>query len=256
MMLKKANGDYIAFQDADDWSDLKRFEKQVEFLEQNKQIFLCGTEYRYVNDIGELECLYKLPSTHEEIIKSIDLKHVPPFCPASCMIRREVIETIGGFRDYFDRIASADFDWIYMIIEKYSVANLEDILYFYRKNYNSVTLSYSSDIRKYISYKIAYFFHIERINNAGKDSLWFKDMTKVNIFIKSNLKEYYDDPSLNYRQLAFQHLHKRHFLKSLYFISIAATKNILFRKNYSLFKYILWKIFIDRKYDERLRYFN
>jgi len=42
--IRKANGKYIARMDADDISLPQRLEKQVEFMEKNKNIGICGTQ--------------------------------------------------------------------------------------------------------------------------------------------------------------------------------------------------------------------
>lgn len=46
--LKMASGKYIARMDADDYSDITRFEKQIKYLEINSNVVLCGTWTRNV----------------------------------------------------------------------------------------------------------------------------------------------------------------------------------------------------------------
>ncbi len=48
--LKIAQGDYIARMDADDIALPKRFEKQVQFLDKNKECIVCGTNISYIGD--------------------------------------------------------------------------------------------------------------------------------------------------------------------------------------------------------------
>jgi glycosyltransferase involved in cell wall biosynthesis len=45
LAVKKARGKYLARMDADDVSLRTRLEKQYRFLEENRDVFLCGTSY-------------------------------------------------------------------------------------------------------------------------------------------------------------------------------------------------------------------
>jgi len=51
--LKIAKGEYIACMDEDDISMPERLEKEVEFLEQNRNVGLVGTDYFMINEKGE-----------------------------------------------------------------------------------------------------------------------------------------------------------------------------------------------------------
>ena len=47
-VLKRVTGDYIAFQDADDWSEPDRLQKQLNEFDKDPQLGICFTNYRYV----------------------------------------------------------------------------------------------------------------------------------------------------------------------------------------------------------------
>lgn len=51
--LEKSNGKYIARNDADDISEPRRLEKQFRYLEDNPEIFLCGTNAKKIDENGE-----------------------------------------------------------------------------------------------------------------------------------------------------------------------------------------------------------
>ncbi len=71
--IKKAQGKYIAKMDADDIADPKRLEKQVEFLEKNKRIFLAGTQVYVIDKAGKTIGKKTVPLTHNEIYNSFFL---------------------------------------------------------------------------------------------------------------------------------------------------------------------------------------
>ena len=60
--ILKAKGKYVARQDADDFSYKKRIELQVNFLENNKNYIMCGTQRVIINKINSknIEIFYLL----------------------------------------------------------------------------------------------------------------------------------------------------------------------------------------------------
>lgn len=84
--IAMAKGRYIARMDADDISGKTRLEKQVEFLEQNPDYVLCGTNYEMFPQGGASS----LPETDESI--KIGLLSITPFCHPSAMVRTKVLE--------------------------------------------------------------------------------------------------------------------------------------------------------------------
>lgn len=52
--LRKAQGKYIAIMDSDDISLLNRLEKQYNYLEKNKHIFLVGSSAIYIDESGNI----------------------------------------------------------------------------------------------------------------------------------------------------------------------------------------------------------
>jgi len=71
---------YIARMDADDISNIDRFKKQIEFMENNKDIDICGTFIREFGDGIEYEKIVKYPLTHQKMFnffkKRVPLAHV------------------------------------------------------------------------------------------------------------------------------------------------------------------------------------
>jgi glycosyltransferase involved in cell wall biosynthesis len=251
LLLEKASGQFITFQDADDWSDPARIQKQVEYLIQHQDVYMCGTDYRYINFDGSQEKLYDLPLLHNSIMTFIEEINSPPFCAASCMIRYEVYKTLGGFRSYFDGIGAADFDWHYRIIEKFKVANLPDVCYFYRKNPNSITFNISEDLRKIVSDKIAFFLYQER-KLFGLDSLDQNSLEKIDTYISQFLIEYKNNPSLIFKKISISLIHKGQKTRALGYVIKAIIKEPFKKDNYSLLKYWFWKYFIDQSVNSDL----
>ncbi|MCU6600455.1 glycosyltransferase [Peribacillus frigoritolerans] len=92
--LKACSGDYIARADDDDFSYNNRLEKQVTFLEANKNIVAVGGWVKIVDELGNGSAVRKYPSLND-IPKSIPFR-----CPIQhsfLMVRRNVMIDVGGY---------------------------------------------------------------------------------------------------------------------------------------------------------------
>ncbi|MCL5432668.1 MAG: glycosyltransferase family 2 protein [Patescibacteria group bacterium] len=86
--IQKASGKYIARMDADDVCDSERLKKQVEFLENNPNVFLVGTNAHVINKHGEKIGEKIEPLTYQNIKKAYFTFH--PLIHPSCMYRQKI----------------------------------------------------------------------------------------------------------------------------------------------------------------------
>lgn len=250
-LLKEASGEFITFQDGDDWSSAERLSLQLAFLEKFKSVSLCGTQVIYIESGGKSRNGELNPLTHQEILEYTFTRESLPFCAASCMIKREVYQTVGGFREFFDRIGAADFDWLYRIIEKFKVANLSEYMYFYNQHAFSFTHTMSRDLRKIISSELAYFLFRQRVS-TGTDSIMTGNYSELDEYSNALLTEFLNDSSLIYNNIAMSSIHKKQLFLAIKYIIIGIYQKPCMRKNYSLLKYCIWKFLIDRKFNQQL----
>jgi len=129
-----AIGKYIARMDADDLSLPTRLERQFEFMERNKDVALCGTWYQL---LGGANNVVRYVCTHNEIrMKMLYQSH---FCHPTVIFRKSMIDTLTlKFDPLF--IHAEDYDFFVRIAEKFSVANISDVLLTYRVHEQSVSL--------------------------------------------------------------------------------------------------------------------
>jgi len=137
--IKKASGKYIAIQDADDISFQTRLEKEVEFMEQNEDIFCVGTFADKMEADGKFIELMTYPlKTHEEIYNDILVKQHNNIIDPSCMYRREDFNKLGGYDGRWKLVP--DFNlWVRAAQAGCKFANLQEVLVHYRQHSNSVT---------------------------------------------------------------------------------------------------------------------
>ncbi len=124
--LRQAKGEYIARMDGDDISLPKRIEKQVEFMEDNDDILLCGVQ---VEVFGSEKWDWKL-ETDPAQIRTDGLFYSPCVHP-TILFRRDVIDKHNIFYNK-EYKASEDYDFFIRVLEFGQIANLKEILFKYR----------------------------------------------------------------------------------------------------------------------------
>jgi glycosyltransferase involved in cell wall biosynthesis len=133
--LMLATGEYIARQDADDRSLPERLKRQVDYLTVHPEVGLLGTGYEIVDQFGKvLEEIFP-PPTDEELREALIFGNI--FCHGSVMLRKDVVEKVGGYDETFR--VTQDYDLWLRIAELSRLASLDMILYQYRFDDETVT---------------------------------------------------------------------------------------------------------------------
>jgi len=118
--------EYIARMDADDWSYPERFQKQIDFLESNKEVVLCGTQGYWLKDLNQNpDSGWEYP-TSNEYIKCYLLF-------AACFHHQSIVLQSKFFLEtnlrYDETIATCeDWDLWTRVVQKGKVANLGEFL--------------------------------------------------------------------------------------------------------------------------------
>jgi len=116
--------------DADDVAYPRRLEAQLELLERRRSIAACGTGVRYVprSALGPGYARYErwLNGLTEPEELERDLFVECPIAHPTLMIRRRILENVGGYRD---REEPEDYDLILRIVEAgHEIANVPEVL--------------------------------------------------------------------------------------------------------------------------------
>ncbi len=96
--LKKATGEYIARIDDDDvWVDVRKLQKQIDFLEQNPDYVLVGTGIILVDKNGKQIDQYLFSASDDEIRKKILGQNC--FAHPTVLFRNDIVKKIGGYSE-------------------------------------------------------------------------------------------------------------------------------------------------------------
>lgn len=136
--IAHAKGEYIARIDADDIADPLRLSKQHSFMEQNKDIALCGTFGWIIDSGGRKIREKKFPTEHAEIKKMLIYNN--QFIHSSLFIRRNILNEIGGYDEHFKK--SQDYELAFRIAAVHKVANIAEPLISWR--YGKQSLSWQN----------------------------------------------------------------------------------------------------------------
>ncbi len=135
--LKLCRGELICRQDSDDWSELERFERQIQFMEKYPDVSLLGSNMMFHDENGHAFRRTDLPLTFEDIITH--LPHMNPFCHGSVCFRKTAAETAGAYRHELE--PTEDYDLFSRICDKFRAANLPDVLYHLRRTNRAVSVT-------------------------------------------------------------------------------------------------------------------
>jgi len=126
--LEYVSGKYVARMDADDISDLHRLLTQFNYLENNPEISVCGSNYCLIDEAGNLIKSVILPENDNQIKRALFFKN--PICHPSVMYRRDLVLSVGG---YLGGLHAEEYDlWTRLCLKKVKFYNIQKNLLGYR----------------------------------------------------------------------------------------------------------------------------
>lgn len=132
--LKYAEGAYIARMDGDDISLPHRFEKEVEFLDENSDIAIVSSPMIYFDETGEWGV-----GSSIEYPNMKDLLRGTTFAHAACMVRRAAYQDVDGYSVDEKLLRVEDYHlWVKMYAKGYIGYNIQEPLYKMRDDKHAI----------------------------------------------------------------------------------------------------------------------
>lgn len=132
--LSIATGEYIARMDGDDDCLPKRFEKQINFLENNKDYGLVSSPMILFDENGEWG-----QTSSPEYPSAEDVVSGSPICHAPVMMRKECMDKVGGYTEDERMLRVEDVNlWIKLYAAGYKCYNIQEPLYRMRNDQNAL----------------------------------------------------------------------------------------------------------------------
>lgn len=186
--LSLAQGEYIARFDADDISLPQRLEKQVKFMDENPNVGLLGTQYESFPKKRKSSLL-----TASNLIKETLLVQSNQFGHPTVMIRKSVLDNHNIKYDK-QALHTEDYKMWLEIAKVTDVANLNDVLLYYRRHSGSIcsnnVIKQNLNVQKIMFMAQGEFFGInadeqlkivEKLQN--KENISAHDLEKITEFV-------------------------------------------------------------------------
>ncbi len=174
--IRHAAGEYIARQDADDVSYPKRLEKQVRFLERNRDHAAVGSCIHIINKKSKIKGTLRKPLESDLISETLQKNNC--IAHGSVLMRKNGLLEVGLYDESID--VAQDYDLFIRLSEKFKLANLPDILYGWRNRKGNISNERRQLQRLYnkIIQDRAWSRQHSRLNE-GRMDLHNKDMMEV-----------------------------------------------------------------------------
>ncbi len=160
--LEMADTEFIARMDADDISAPDRFEKQLDYLEKNKNIFMVGSDLQFIDREGNNTKLLLALSSDDDIKKNM-LKNISMYHPVLLFRNDKKIK----YREKMQYCEDYDL-YLQMMTENYSFGNINEPLLKYRILDTSMSRQQDKVIKNLFVHKAKELFK-ERLE-IGQDS--------------------------------------------------------------------------------------
>lgn len=127
--LQHCNYDIVCIVDTDDICIKDRFEKQIDFFKNNRDIDIIGGQiYEFIDDLNNISGVREVPLEHQELINFSKKKS--PFNNMTIAYKKEAILNAGG---YHHHLWMEDYNLFLRLIAKgYKLQNLPDFLVYAR----------------------------------------------------------------------------------------------------------------------------
>ena len=174
--LSHAHGEYIAVLDSDDtWTDTNKLQKQFDFLEQNKDYVLIGSNIQIVDEHGVKIQDTTFP-TEDTLIRATILKS-NPIPHSTVLYRKTLAEKVGRYSEKLSCVEDLDLFLRLGLLGK--VKNLAEITTAYTRHSGG-----TSHTRKIT---MAWNHYTIVLKNIGKYPHWLSAITWAKLRLLKNL---------------------------------------------------------------------
>lgn len=132
--IDRANGEYIARQDADDWSAPNRLELQIKQAKATRSAVI-GSAFAMIDLQGKVVGYQAAYEDNASIQTQLRVSN--PFGHGSILMRRDVVQDIGKYRKSVGPVEDYDL-WI-RLAPTVSMSGINEVLYFWRVNPSGIS---------------------------------------------------------------------------------------------------------------------
>ncbi|WP_186991287.1 glycosyltransferase [Constantimarinum furrinae] len=124
-LAQEMDYELIARLDCGDFNHKGKYQRQLEYLDNNPDVKLLGTWARVLDDKGNFKHMLKHPCAYEQIKKKMYFNSM--FLNPSVVFYTEILKTVGNY-PYKYRRAAQDYAFFFKVIRQYKAENLPEVL--------------------------------------------------------------------------------------------------------------------------------
>lgn len=197
-LYKETLGKYITIHDADDISDPKRFQIQINELENDHDLIMCGVSFVTIDALGNVIEENSMETDYNKI--RVKIRECSQFHGPTMIFRKSATERLGEvyrryFRDFYE-----DTDLAYRLVDLGKAYNLKEILYTYRVLPDSICRKNINERNRNL-YKVVAFLGDQR-EKFGNDCLMRGKPEEADAFFAKVLQPYNQDKARIHREAA------------------------------------------------------
>jgi glycosyltransferase involved in cell wall biosynthesis len=215
--IAEAQGEYVAFLDADDSWEPTKLEKQVYSLESNPAVGLVYTWTAYVDQLGIPTKRVIAFSAEGKVWEQVITKDI--ICNgSSAMVRHSCLKHVGEFDS--DMHPVEDWDMWIRLAEHYPFSVVKEPLVYYRQHPNSLSKNRPSMIQGFtqVIEKAFRSAPLESLHLRGQSYGWLNFYQAWN---SVNLEDY--EEAVYYQQQALLHYPRLRYSENFMRLSLAIT---------------------------------
>lgn len=200
---------WIARIDSDDICHKERFEKQINFLNNNKEVILLGSNFKLIDENGKI--LKKKIYRYDDKRLKKNLLNMGKFFPhSSSIFRRDCYQNVGGYNKYIKK--SQDYDLWLRLINQGSFYIHSDLLVSIRIHNKQISYLNKKD-QFFYSNMSQTLFWIRKFNQSDPSKLKDEDFSKFYKYFNQQYKQ------KNFHYYFNIYYNLRTFYKNKYIIS-------------------------------------
>lgn len=140
--LKHCSHELVARMDADDIALPERFEKQIAEFKEKPYLDVLGSYAQELDGKEYLGPIRQMPITHQSILDNL---YCCPFIHPSIMYKKELILSVGGYNERFQRRQDYDL-WFKCALYGANFGNIPEILLIYRFSHKTHSRQSKKDL--------------------------------------------------------------------------------------------------------------
>jgi glycosyltransferase involved in cell wall biosynthesis len=171
--LQMARGQYVARMDADDVSLPRRLERQLDYMEQHRDVCVVSSYYRHIDEKHRVFETCR-PETRDFLISfKMHVEGYNPICHPAAMFRTQPVRDAGGYNSEFPHAEDGAL-WLRLDSLGAKFGVVPRILFLYRYHSQQITQTRSEEVAR--SYLTA---HAQCLSILLGEPVGIEDVTKL-----------------------------------------------------------------------------